>query len=506
MAKSDKLANQGIKAARRGKIITGSIIAVLVLIVVGWFINISGLLPKMLTGVKITKNVDGVTQTIDNITIAETNYHYYQVLNSYYGYGIIPGDADMDAVFNPTTGQTYREFMLDQAATELMNSTIVNEVADTNGYRAHSGASRYANINLESAERTAILYGFPSIEQYLQALYGNGMSSRVLRNCVERQAYTQEYENYMRQFVLAPDEAELIAAYDANPSVYQRVNINYYFFQAEQDEDGNYDVASAVSKANSVARATDSDNFMELVMAQITEETADLAGFSEEFNPTFQVGLSSAEVDNICEGFADYLFDEEREEGDTEVFETETGAFVVRFDVRYTYDDPTVAYRTLTIYNPASGPDATPEQIAAGLEEIRARANSLVTPGMDSLAFADLVKVNSDSATEIITGGYTDSVIAAKFEESETNILTQRDLTLGQWLFDEGRVHGDFVILPSDDSSYVTIYYFEYTMPAWMQTARTQIITSMVNSWSNDILSCNPSYAIAYDLIRTLSK
>ena len=150
MAKNDKLANQGIKATRRGKIIAGSIITVLVLIVIGWFINISGLLPKVLTGVKITKNVDGVTQTIDNISIAETNYHYYQVLNTYYGYGLIPGDADVDSVFNPTTGQTYREYMLDQAATEIMNSVFINRYAEEAGFLPYSAADRVAEISLEN--------------------------------------------------------------------------------------------------------------------------------------------------------------------------------------------------------------------------------------------------------------------------------------------------------------------------------------------------------------------
>jgi len=505
MAKDKKLANQGIKATRRGKIIAGSIITVLVLIVIGWFISITGLLPKVLTGVKITKTVDGVTQTVDNISVAEVNYHYYQVLNSYYSYGIITDNMDMDSVLDSTTGQTYREFMLDQAAEELMNSTIVNSSADENGYRAHSGATRYADINLESSESTATMYGFSSTEQYLQALYGNGMSTRILRNCIERQAYTQEYENYMRQFVLAPDEAELLAAYDANPTAYQRVNMNYYFFQAEQDEDGNYDVDAAVAQAESVARATDSYDFMDRVVGEIGNETAELAGFSEENNPTFQTGLSNAECDNICEGFGEYLFDDAREEGDTEVFETETGAYVVRFDTRYTYDDPTVAYRTLTLNNTAYSSTATAEEIAAGLADVRARAESIATQGMDSLAFADAVKTYSDSATEIITGGFADDVIASRFEASETNVLSNRDTYLGEWLFDTARNHGDIVVLNADDSSYVTIYYFEYSMPAWMQTARTQIVTSMVNSWSNDILSCSPSYAIAYDLIRRVS-
>ena len=89
MAKNDKRADSGIKASRRSKAIVITLVTVFSVIVIGWFVYISGLLPKVMTGVKIQRTVDGVTQTIDNISVAETNYHYYQVLSSYYNYGII---------------------------------------------------------------------------------------------------------------------------------------------------------------------------------------------------------------------------------------------------------------------------------------------------------------------------------------------------------------------------------------------------------------------------------
>ncbi len=508
MAKDKKRADSGIKTAKRNKAIVTAVVVFFALIVIGYFIYISGLLPKVMTGVKITTTTpEGVTQTIDNISVAETNYHYYQVLSSYMNYGIISSTMDVDAVYDTTNNKTYRQLILDQAANELMNSTIVNQEAENMGYLPHSGASRYADLSLESAAQTAELYGFGSVEQYLQALYGKGMSSRVLRNCLERQCLTQEYENYVRQFLFTVSEEELNAAFEANPTVYQRVDFDYYFFAGEMDEEGNYDVTEAVANANDVIDgATDSDTFADLVVGIIGEETAELAGFSEDYNPTHAEGYTSSSADMITEGLSEFLFDDARVEGDTIVIETEQGAYAVLFGSRYVNEESTATYRTLTLYNDAAREaDATPESIQAGLDQTLAEANAIVATPMDAITFADAVKTNSDSVSEIITAGYNDGTAASRFESTEDYPLTDREIALGNWLFDPARVQGDTLVLASDDSSYVTVYYFENVVPEWMYTARTQLVTGYVNSWSNDILSDSPSYLIAYDLIRYLS-
>lgn len=508
MAKdTKKRADSGIRTSRRNKAIVAAVITAFVVIIAGYFIYISGVLPKVVTGVKITKTVDGVTQTIDNISVAETNYHYFQVLSSYYNYGIIGSDVDLDTVYDQTTGKTYRMLLLDSAANELMNSTIVNQEAERMGYLPHSGASRYADLSIESVTQTATLYGFSSVQQYLQALYGKGMSPRVLRSCLERQCLTQEYENYVRQFLFTVSEEELNAAYDANPTVYQRVDFDYYFFAGEMDEEGNYDIDEAVDNANDVIdAATDADSFAAAVVNIIGEETAELAGFTEDNNPTHAEGYTSSSCDTIAEGMSEFLFDDARTEGDTIVIETEQGAYAVRFDNRHINDELTATYRTLTLYNDAARQaDATPESIAAGLTETMNEANAIVAAPMDSLAFADAVKTNSDVVSEIITAGYNDGTAASRFESTEDSPLSDREISLGTWLFDSARVQGDTLVLASDDSSYVTIYYFENVVPEWMYTARTQLITGYVNSWSDDILSDSPSYAISYDLMRRLS-
>ena len=227
MANTSKRADQGIRASRKSKAIVAAVVVVFSLVIVGYFIYISGLLPKVMTGVKITKTEEGVTRTIENISVAETNYHYYQVLNSYYSYGIINNSMNMDDVYDTTTGKTYRQLILDQAASELMNITVINQEAEERGYLPHSAAQRYARMSLESAEQMATLYNFPSVEQYYQQLYGRGMSSRIMRESVARETLTQEYENYVRQFLFTVSEEELNAAYEANPTVYQRADFKW---------------------------------------------------------------------------------------------------------------------------------------------------------------------------------------------------------------------------------------------------------------------------------------
>ena len=57
MAKNVKRADSGIRASRRSKAIVTTLVIVFALIIAAFFVYISGLLPKVMTGVKINKTV-----------------------------------------------------------------------------------------------------------------------------------------------------------------------------------------------------------------------------------------------------------------------------------------------------------------------------------------------------------------------------------------------------------------------------------------------------------------
>ena len=464
----------------------------------------------MATGIKITEtSPEGVTTTIEKISVVEANYHYYQVLNTFYGYGMITDQDQLDEVFDEETGKTYYMLVMDQAAQEILNSVMVNKAAEENGYLQYSGAGRYADLTVDSLRDTATMYGYPTAEQYLQALYGRGMTTFEFRECVERQTLTQEYENYVRQFLFTASEEDIQAAYDEDPMAYLRVDFNYYYFAGTPDEEGNYDLTEAQNKAQEVINATtDSESFKAAVVSQISEEDAELYGFNDEtYDPTLATSYTSANTDMIVDGLTDFAF-ETAEPGDSTILDAGTGVFVVYLVDRYTNDEATVTYRTLTLYNPANElSDPTEADLLNGRAEMEAEANQLAAQATsDSLAFATLVKQNSDNTGEIVSGGYVDGVAASNYESSDMNPLTDSQIALGAWLFDESRVHGDTFVQVSDDGSRVTVYYFENSVPMWMYTARNQIVTTMVNAWSQQIMVNDPSYAVAYDFMRMISK
>lgn len=505
-----KKVNEGLKASKRSKAIMTAFIVLIILIIVGFFVYISGIIQKVTTGIKITQTTpDGVTTTIENISVVEANYHYYQALNTFYGYGMIQDKDQLDEVFDEETGKTYYMLVMDQAAQEILNSVMVNRAAEENGYLQYSGADRYAELTVDSLRETATLYGYPTTEQYLQALYGRGMSTFEFKECVERQTLTQEYENYVRQFLFTASEEDIQAAYDESPETYLRVDFNFYYFPGTANDDGTYDLTEAQSQAETVlAAATDSESFKAAVMEQISEEDAELYGFNDETSdPTFASSYTSANTDMIDERLTEFVF-ETAEPGDSTIIDTDAGVFVVYLVDRYVNDEATVTYRTLTLYNTANElAEPSEADLLNGRTEMEQRANELAAQATtDTLAFATLVKQNSDSTGEIITGGYVDGVAASTYEVSDENPLSDSQIALGEWLFDESRTLGDTFVQVSEDGSKVTIYYFENSIPMWMYTARNQIVTTLVNNWSQEIMVNDPSYAVAYDFMRTISK
>ena len=514
MAKSEK-SDKSIKASKRSKILMSTVVVFLVLCILGFFIYASGVIPKYGTGVKILKTVDGQQQTIENISVIETNYHYYKLLNQYAQYGYLSGIQDLDEVADPSTGKTYYQMILDQAAMEMMDVVILEQAARASGFAEHSGAARMAEMDLENLRSTAKLQGYGSADRYLQAMYGAGMTSRVYLQCVEREMLAKEYEQYVTQYDMYVTADELQTLYDQDPSVYLKADFSYYFFQGDEQDDGTYDLEPAIEKAETVAEADSVEAFEQAVIDILGEEEAEEAGFTEDYNPTFAEGYQASSTAYMGQEVTQFIFTD-AEEGDTTVIEGELGVFVLRLDRKYVDDQKTITYRTLTLVNEKhSDMEASPEEVAAAYEELVQQAqgylNTIQTADNKSLAFLDLVKQYSTSNYEIVYGGFNEGVKKDQFEIEpvEGEALTQQQqniIDLGEWLFADERQNGDTTILRSADQRLLTLYFYEESCPEWMATARKSLRTTRANAWSTTILAeGNPTYAIAYEFIKKAS-
>ncbi len=513
MASSEKL-NKGRKVAKRNKIIVGLIIALGVLIIAGYIIHITGVLPKTVTAVKIVEtDENGHSKTIKKASVLETQFHYREVYNTNaYQYMYAYGVSDFDDVADPETGKTYNEMMYDQAAAEIMNITVLGrEIKNYDNF--YSAADRFTESSIDEIRDQADERDWTA-DRLLQSTYGTGMTVNQYRKFLREEIRVQEFENYINQFELLPSEEEIQAAYDSNPTIYDSVDFNSYYFPYELDDEGNVtDTQPALDAANEVIDAVENgsdfnDAVIEVLLEDEEANASKLSAFGyvadedgnltapeeePETDPTLMEDWSFSEAETYK--FEEFLFDDETEAGDTIVVEADNGVYALCMIERGTDDETTVAYRTLTLATGVSSATDSEEDILEAVAETTAEANGLVAAPMTSLEFTKLVKDNTDKADEIIDGGYEEGVTADSFEGA-----TGAQEQLGQWLFDPARKVGDVTVIESDDHSTVTIYYFDSSVPAWMYTAQLEARTTTYNTWTSGLLA-NVTYDISYKLM-----
>lgn len=505
MANSTKKSKSGKKS--KAKLALGLVVAVMILFVAGYFVYFSGIIPQLLPGMTITETKDGATVKVKDLSVLETNYYFMNIYSMYSQYGMITSES-LDSVFNSTTGQTYREYLLSQGAEEALANVLMEREADAKGFRSMSAADKAAKDELESLRGMSQLYGYPTLDRYIAAQYGTGMTSRLYRQCMARGLYADEYQQYISQFdpSIVPTDNSIREAYKANPAAYDNVDFNYYLVTAAT-KDGKTDIEGAKKDAQWIAdKSTDAKSFRNAVMTYLKGkgDTESLKEYDKDADPTSVTDMTKANIEQQYDAnLAAFLFADGRKAGDKTVVETKTGAYVVILNGRKLDEDKEVSYRTLTLSNDSNGKERTDEQIAADAKALADKAAQLAPAGMSSLDFYKLVKANSKDKDEMMDGGFVAGETKADMTEAEDGKeVDAQTKAAADWLFDESRKTGDIYIKTSADNKTVTIYFFEKSSPAWMGEARNAKITENVNKLKESLKATNPQFVVNTDLVK----
>ena len=498
MAKTTKSGKANRKVVSGGMIV---VIVAIVLVIACFFTYISGVLPRTLTGISITETLpDGTTRTVRNYNLLETNFHFMEVYNNYANYGMVSKDH-LDEVYNDATGETYRDWLLRETATQMKTLALVERAANESGFMQYSVAKDYSAQEIPMYEAYAQMYGYQTAQQYMAAMYGTGMTTRSYVDYASREILVTEYGYYLKQFdpSVVPTAEQVQQKYDENPYRYYVFDFNRYFIAAPTDDDGNVvDMDKAVAAANKIADATkDSASFREAVMDYITEkgDEASLATFDNDADPTFNTGYTDATISYMDQGVQDFFYGDSKA-GDVKVIETATGCFVIYLVDKRLDETQTVNYRVLTLKNDFET-GATPEEINASAQAVIAEANAMCTPGMDAFSFYNVVKKNTTNQNDMLTGGYYSGVTADAFASSDAdNPLDLSAVQAGMWLFDEARQPGDIQTFVSDDQKTIYVYYFESSAPAWQNSVRDSMINTNFNAWNAALSTGDVHYEV----------
>ena len=504
MAKTSKSGKSSRKIASGGMI---AVIVVIIVIIVAFFTYISGILPKTLTGVGITETLtDGTTKTVKNYSVLETNFHFKEVYDSYSQYGMVSEDH-LDEVYDASTGETYRDWLLREAASQMKTLALVERAAQQSGFMEISKARDLSRKNLDQLSLYALMYGY-SDTQYLQAIYGTGMSKRNYVDYQSREVLVQEYGNYLQQFdpAIVPTDDQVQAKYDEDPNKCYVYDYNSYYIPAEKDADGKvtgFDKCTAA--AEKIANATtDSASFRQAVMDYLKEigDEDGLAAYENDEDPTFTEKLSYTDAAYMSSDVKAFIFSDNKP-GDVKTIETEFGVYVVYIADKQIDETQTVSYRILTLSTGVKN-DSTPEETTAAVDQTIADASAYCVQGMDPLSFYKAVKEHSTDSDAVLNGGFRSGATVESLKPLEGEGQDPSEAEAEEWLFESGRKQGDIKIVVSADQKTVYVYYFEASRPAWQNSIRDQIISSNFAQWNINLESTNPNYTVNAGLVKYL--
>ena len=313
------------KEAKKLKLYTTLAVVILIALVV--FAAYTGITRVVTNSGIRERNTVALTIGEDKINNAELNYFFMDAVNQFYNqYGSYAALLGLDIskpldeqIFNEETSETWADnFMNSAIQNARMTYALANE-AKANGFTLPEAAVSSIDQSMSTMELYASMYGYPSTEAYVKAMYGNGASAKSLRAYFEltslANAYQTDYYNS-----LTYEDAELRAAEAENFDKYSSYSYNYYylsttnFVEGEKGEDGYTAEQMAAAAKNAEAAAKS------LTEGITTVEAFDKAVAALSINAENATAASFASNDviygNISSIYADWITDASRKAGD----------------------------------------------------------------------------------------------------------------------------------------------------------------------------------------------
>jgi hypothetical protein len=486
--KNNKFRKPILSSPIKHKLIIAAIILVFVITIGAFFAYSAGIPAMVLTGAEFIQTPEGgKPKVIEKIKVNELNYNFSQALSQLQQYGLVAQGLDLDTVYNKETGQTYREYAYETACNTMKRSVQIGiEAREDKSFKPEAVKSTVELAINNLRESVAFSGNGMTVDSYLSQMYGPGITVSNFAYFLERQLIADEYVQYLEQSVFMPTEEQLNSISEADAMKAELSAFKQYFFKADFEEGATDEqkataMADARSKAEEViARAIDEQSFRDACEELAGEAGA--ANFADGQDPTLAEDISYSNIQSVSEEMADFIFSAERVEGDTAVFEKETGVIAVYYLSRRVDESPSIAYRFLRLdYTGEFDIDGAVLQTEKDKTDLR--AEELMRQVTDEKSFVSLVKSNTSDFSTKASGGLVTGLTPESLLSSEITDEAQRNLT--NWLISADRKSGDLTIIKS--ANYVDIVYFVEKIPAWKYGLRSMMIDEKFEIWSQAI-------------------
>ena len=453
-----------------------STLAVVILIALVVFAAYIGISKAVSNSGILERNTTALTIGENQISNAELNYFFVDAVNTFYNqYGAYASLIGLDTslpldeqILDEATQQTWADDFLATAVSDAKTAYALANEAAANGYTLPEEAMSAIDQTLSTMAAYATIYGYPNVDAYLKAMFGNGANEESLRAYYELTSTARYYHQHYFDS-LTYDDAALRAAEAENYNKYTTYSYNYYYLNAtnfiENAESTDYTEeqrAEGAKEAEKVAKSlTEGISTVEEFDAAIAAlpmnaERTDVASFS-----------SNDEIyTDLFTGYAEWMSDPARKAGDMTYVPSITnttdeagnpverisGYYVVMFGTSNDNNYPLANVRHILVafeggsYDSNTGVTTySEEEKAAAKSEALKIHNEWSSGAATEESFASLANEKSDDG-DGTTGGLYEDIYPGQMVDAFEN-----------WCFDD-RKPGDTGIIETEYGQHIMYY------------------------------------------------
>ncbi len=541
--KSPKISMAKKKAA---KVISIVLVVALILGAFGGILNFFGI-PQKTLKVKVDNDI--------KFTLAEFNYYYYMVWSNYesaaiqyenygtgygiymlgYDYTLSPDEQSYTDNYSSITGVTVAELGVDEptwadtfkyaAVNNLVQIKYCVAEAKKAGLTITAEESAEIDSTIEEMRSTAKTNDY-SLDRYIRATYGNGLSEKVLRNIFEENYLANAYVTKLEEDVRAGITDEQVnAEYDKNKDNYDLVDFRLYTFETatptypenatEEEKTSLLDAAQAAEKAEAeafLANVTDAESFITGIIPILEADEA--AEDADSSTSNVEIGTESAEdkekesktkteeekradadeatdfseyaydtVSQMNDDLLNWLYDDARVTGDKTVIEIQDGVYVAVLLTKAQYQNVAPSsndVRHILVKFPTDDSGNTVELTDEEKASYKDKALEILNtykenPTEDN--FSQLAIQKSED-----TGSKEDGGLIPEVADDGTYVEAFTD-----WSVDATRKPGDTGIVETS-YGYHVMYYVKANGITWYENAKEVVFEDQYNSLFTEIM------------------
>lgn len=366
---------------------------------------------------------------------------------------------------------TYRDYFRYLTAQDLQKMEILYDDATAKGYSIEPSHTDRANAYVDWLKSKAAELGVP-LDTYIKGVFGTQVDEQCIIRVLAKKYFTDDYASDEKLSELSASDEQAEEAYSESRNIYDVVNYKLLRINFELRDKAFIDTANLKAQQIIDAMGRDPSKF-EAEAAKVFPKGA-AANTLEQEDSTL---VPEARYDDFTHiEFREWLFDDDRKDGDATIFPDEDGfPIILVFVSRHRMTSPMRSCYIMKVSSQTKE-DQTPD-----------------ISGTQALAQKIFDYINDSNSCAQIENVFNDNVLSGQLEiQLDDNIYYEKyPSSIAGWVFSDDRKFQDKTMIEEDGTFYVVFFISESNNPEWYDRVNSFI---RMNNYQDFINSKQADY------------